>query len=155
MQEMNVELLKVTGLPEGDYILKIDDSVIGEFAKREMEEGINLAACSNTPQMKQAAAVRSELDKLWDVEGRLRGMKFIEYLDVYKKYPEKNDLKATAVYLDSIFSTYPDPYYKRQLKKYLVNKAKEDSLIGRADRIRKSIYALARTGKHHYTLLLK
>jgi hypothetical protein len=106
--------------------------------------------------MEQAAAIRSKLEELWDIEKRLRGMKFIEYMDAYKNYPKKNDLKAVGVYLDSLFSKkYQNPYYKNQLKKYLVNKAKEDSLTGSADRIRKSIYTLARTAKHHYSLSLK
>jgi endoglucanase len=155
MQDMNVELLKVTGLPDGAYVLKIDDTVIDEFTERELEEGINLAAYTNTPQMEQAAAIRSKLEELWDIEKRLRGMKFIEYMDAYKNYPKKNDLKAVGVYLDSVFNKYQDPYYKNQLKQYLVNKSKEDSLIGSADHIRKSIYTLAKTGKHHYTLDLK
>ncbi len=155
MNEMNMELLKVTGLSSGKYRLKIDTANIGEFTAKQLNEGINLAGYSNTPQMQQAAGIRNKLEEMWDMEGKLRGMKFIEYMEDYKACPDKKDLKAVEHFLDSIFSGYPDPYYKNQLKKYLANKPKEDRLTKRAEQIRKEIYALAKTKKHIYTLHLK
>ncbi|NPA37643.1 MAG: SGNH/GDSL hydrolase family protein [Chlorobi bacterium] len=155
MTEMNVELLKVTGLSPGKYNLKIDNSDIGTFTAVQLNKGLNLAEHPNTPQMQQAENVRKKLDELWKMEGRLRGMKFIEYMNAYKECPDKNDLKTVEHYLDSIFSGYPDPYYKDQLKLYLENKPKEKKLIKRTEQIRKEVYALAKTKKHIYTLQLK
>jgi endoglucanase len=153
MQDMNVELLKVTGLSDGEYVLKIDDTVIDDFTGRELEEGVNLASYANTPQMEQAAAIRSKLEELWGVEKRLRGMKFIEYMDVYKEYPKKDDLKAVGVYLDSLFSKkYQNPYYKNQLKKYLVNKSKEQELSEMTKKIRDTVYELAIPEAHSFKL---
>jgi hypothetical protein len=153
MQDMNVELLKVTGLSDGEYVLKIDDTVIDDFTGRELEEGVNLASYANTPQMEQAAAIRSKLEELWGVEKLIRGMKFIEYMDDYKNYPKKDDLKAVGVYLDSLFSKkYQNPYYKNQLKKYLVNKSKEQELSEMTKKIRDTVYELAIPEAHSFKL---
>jgi endoglucanase len=153
MQDMNVELLKVTGLSDGEYVLKIDDTVIDDFTGRELEEGVNLASYANTPQMEQAAAIRSKLEELWGVEKLIRGMKFIEYMDAYKNYPKKDDLKAVGVYLDSLFSKkYQNPYYKNQLKKYLVNKSKEQELSEMTKKIRDTVYELAIPEAHSFKL---
>lgn len=56
MQALNQETLKVTGLKEGSYALKIDGSEVGKFKKEELEAGVNLAAL-RTPMSRQAADV--------------------------------------------------------------------------------------------------
>ena len=154
MDEMNVELLKITGISSGNYILKIDTSVVGDFTSQQLNEGINLALYSNTPQMRQAVGVRVKFEKLWDIEARLRGMKFIEYMDDYKACPDKKDLKVVEHFLDSIFSGYPDPYYKNQLKKYLENKPNEKLLIRKSGEFRKNIYRAAQSVKHKFSIEL-
>ena len=49
MEEMNTELLKVTGL-KGQYKLLIDNQEIGTWDAADLAKGINLAAESKTPQ---------------------------------------------------------------------------------------------------------
>jgi endoglucanase len=154
MDEMNVELLKITGISSGNYKLKIDTSVVGDFTSQQLNEGINLAQYSNTPQMRQAVGVRVKFEKLWDMEGRLRGMKFIEYMDDYKACHDKKDLKVVEHFLDSIFSGYPDPYYKDQLKEYLENKPYENLLIKKSSEFRKDIYRAAQPVKHKFSIEL-
>jgi len=154
MDEMNVELMKIAGISSATYLLKIDNLVIGEFTAQQLNEGVNLALCKNTPQMQQAAKVRTKFEKLWDMEGRLRGMKFIEYMDDYKACPDKKDLKVVEQFLDSIFSGYPDSYYKNQLKKYLENKPNEKLLIRKTAEFRKDICRAAQPVKHKFSIEL-
>ena len=56
MDEMNREVLKVTGL-KGDYKLLIDEEEIGIWSGDDLAKGINLAAESKTPQYQQALTV--------------------------------------------------------------------------------------------------
>ena len=55
-EEMNQEILKVTGL-SGNYKLLIDGEEIGVWTGKQLAEGINLAKESKTPQYQQALAV--------------------------------------------------------------------------------------------------
>jgi endoglucanase len=154
VNELNVELLKITDLPKGNYQLKIDDTDIATFSDKQLNTGINLSEY-NTPQRVQAKKVRKKMEKLWEMEGKLRGMKFIEYMDDYKVCPDKANLKFVESYLDSVFNKYPDPYYKDQLRNYLQNKPKENELITKCDGIRKEIYALATPEPHIFRLIMK
>ncbi len=56
LQNMDAEPLKVTGLPEGSYTLKIDSTTVGVFTSEQLEDGINLSNM-NTPMLQQALQV--------------------------------------------------------------------------------------------------
>jgi lysophospholipase L1-like esterase len=53
---MNDETLRVTGLPSGHYILRIDGMGAGEFSNTVLQEGINLAMY-HTPMTEQSMQV--------------------------------------------------------------------------------------------------
>jgi len=154
VSELNVELLKITGLPKGNYSLKIDETDIDTFSAAQLNSGINLSEY-NTPQLLQAKKVRKKMDELWSMEDKLRGMKFIEYMDDYKACPDKKNLKVVENFLDSVFNKYSDPYYKDQLRIYLQNKPKENELLSKCAGIRKEIYDLATPEPHIFKLILK
>jgi lysophospholipase L1-like esterase len=59
---LNLEPLKITGLNDGVYTLKIDDQTIGDFNSDRLAHGVNLGLLS-TPMEKQAGKVW-ELTKL-------------------------------------------------------------------------------------------
>lgn len=56
-EDLNRELLIVSGMQEGTYRVTIDQKPIGEFTAAELERGVNLATNPETPQYAQAAAV--------------------------------------------------------------------------------------------------
>ncbi len=55
---LDQEPLKISGLPAGNYRLKINGQVVGEFSDQQLNEGINLAAC-RTPMLEQSYQVLS------------------------------------------------------------------------------------------------
>ena len=55
--ELNRDVLKVTGLEAKSYLLKIDDREIGQFSTDELADGINLSLFFNTPDQEQALTV--------------------------------------------------------------------------------------------------
>ncbi len=56
VESLDQEPLKVTGLQAAKYVLKVDDTEVGTFAKEDLERGINLALLP-TPMTTQAAMV--------------------------------------------------------------------------------------------------
>ena len=71
MEEMNTELLKVTGL-KGQYKLLIDDQEIGTWDAADLAKGINLAAESKTPQYQQALTIMHLNEYRWELERTFR-----------------------------------------------------------------------------------
>ncbi len=57
MDELNREILTVTGLQPGDYMLLIDDKPVGTYSAEALSRGVNLAGNANTPMYQQALAV--------------------------------------------------------------------------------------------------
>lgn len=78
MDEMNREILKVTGL-KGRYRLLIDDEEIGIWSANELAEGINLAAESKTPQYQQALAVMHLNEYRWEIERTFREFAWTQF----------------------------------------------------------------------------
>jgi len=58
MEDLDQEMLKVTGLSSASYSLKINGKAIGSFTREQLASGVNLAALP-TPMMTQAAAVHA------------------------------------------------------------------------------------------------
>ncbi|MBU6302901.1 MAG: SGNH/GDSL hydrolase family protein [Verrucomicrobia bacterium] len=54
-KELNDERLVVSGLEPGNYELKIDGAVVGEYSAEALEVGLNLAENEKTPQYRQSA----------------------------------------------------------------------------------------------------
>ena len=78
MEEMNREILKVTGL-KGQYKLLIDGEEIGTWSAADLEKGINLAKETNTPQYQQALAVMHLNEFRWEIERTLRQYAWIQF----------------------------------------------------------------------------
>lgn len=78
MDEMNREILKVTGL-KGNYKLLIDNEEIGIWSGEELAKGINLAAESKTPQYQQALTVMHLNEYRWEIEKTFREYAWCEF----------------------------------------------------------------------------
>jgi len=87
--EMSREIIQVTGLRNGNYILKIDGNSVGEYTHLEFAGGIELQENKLTPQYKQALMVASinkrkneevisEMRDLWLVKKSLTWISEIE-----------------------------------------------------------------------------
>jgi lysophospholipase L1-like esterase len=78
-QELNQETLLVQGLAPGDYELKIDGQKVRIYSSKELQEGVNLAIETETPQLKQARSVADLLKQKWAAVAKLRSIAFIEH----------------------------------------------------------------------------
>lgn len=78
-QELNRELLTVSGLPDGLYGLSIDGQLVRNFTAAELAAGVDLAA-EDTPQMRQAQQLWELFSKeLLAPVARLRTLAFVEH----------------------------------------------------------------------------
>lgn len=78
VEEMNQEILKVTGL-KGEYKLLIDDEEIGVWNGNDLAKGINLANESKTPQYQQSLAVMHLNEYRWEIERNFRQFAWIQF----------------------------------------------------------------------------
>ncbi|MBI1290627.1 hypothetical protein GC173_05225 [bacterium] len=69
----NQGALRVTGLPESSWRLKIGDDEIGVYTSKELATGIDFYVGAETPQMKQAEKVMGLMERRWKIERDLRG----------------------------------------------------------------------------------
>ena len=99
-KEMNTEQLAIEGLKRDQrYELRIDDQVIGTYAGKELEQGINLALLSNTPQYQQAKQVADLNLQYRDLEQKLRSYYWLQFNYFNKKNMQFQDNQAA---LDSV-----------------------------------------------------
>ena len=154
VDELNVELLQVLGLVDGNYTLKIDGELIGAFTNKQLKAGINLSTETTTPQYNQAMKVRDVLWELRAVVAKSRTLKLIECNTDFQRCPNKTDLSIVEVYMDSVFSTmkYKNPYFKGQLKNYLIYKPQEKELENSANTLREKAQQLVQPTAHIYTI---
>jgi len=61
--DLNQELLAVSGLAEGTYVLTIGDSDVGRYSAADLAAGINLGFNEATPQYKQAQEVAKRAER--------------------------------------------------------------------------------------------
>lgn len=78
MDEMNREMLKVTGL-KGNYKLLIDGEEIGIWNAGELAAGINLAKETKTPQYQQALVVMHLNEYRWEIERTFRDYAWMQF----------------------------------------------------------------------------
>ena len=125
-QDLNMETLRIAGLPKGNYLLTIDGRKIRDYSAAQLDQGVNLALETNTPQAMQSAEVLAALSKKWVSADKIRTIVFNEFYAlpvaarpltnaayVSQKYGEKlSASKSTNPYFSTIREHYTE--YKPQ-----------------------------------------
>jgi lysophospholipase L1-like esterase len=96
MEDLNQERLRVTNLPSGKYKLMIDDQPIDSFTAAELQQGINLATMTNTPEYRQALAVAKLDAQRFELVQILRTLDFLD-AGINPKYGVTDEFDYTAV----------------------------------------------------------
>jgi len=153
-EEFNNQLLKLKRLKSGQYQLKIDDIVIGNFSSKQLKNGINLAEFENTPQYCQSENVLKTLHELWKLEGFLRDIKFVEFTSYYKNYTgDKNDLNEFQKYFnEQISKSEYKTYMKYVLDNYMKNKPKQNDYKNDIVKLREEAYQQVQPVEHSFEI---
>jgi len=101
IHDLNTELLQVKNLKKGNYKIIIDSTFVGTYTNFQLQQGINLAAISHTPQYKQSLSVRDKLTELWKEEAGLRTIKYVQF-DYLKKFSDNQKFSDIEAHLDSL-----------------------------------------------------
>lgn len=144
MDEMNREELVVKGLEQGNYKLLIDGQEIRTCSAGELEQGINLAAETRTPQYQQALAVMYLNEFRWEIERSFREYAWMQFNFFQKKgLLFANNRKAIEVMdanveKDGWVKAYRDNYSKLMLRPVREARMKEmETLINQIYEINK------------------
>lgn len=95
-EELNQERLCVTNLPPGVYKLTIDGQTIDSFTTAELQNGINLATMTNTPEYCQALAVSKLDQQRFELVQILRTLDFLD-AGINLNYGVTDDFDYAAV----------------------------------------------------------
>ena len=159
--DLNREMLKVSGLAPGEYQLSIDGEAVRRFKSEELATGINLALEKNTPQARQAAGVL-ELVKAWCKQVQevrmIPTFEFWNLIDVPHPITlesVRGRVEADMARLAEQFKDAPKEQYKvDNYARYLKNKSSEADGIAKLGEMAEKIRAAARPQPHAYKLEL-
>ncbi|SDC50156.1 SGNH/GDSL hydrolase family protein [Niabella drilacis] len=141
MEEFNNERFIISGLKKGDYLLRINGDSIGVWSHQQLAQGINLALQTNTPQYRQAEALRILNEDRWMLEMKLRGYYWIQYMYFRDKGMLFNDDPAAVadVTREATHNIYVAAHLENYLKGH--HKAVRDGWIAEMQALTNKIYA--------------
>ncbi len=151
----NKEIFQLTSLQKGYYALSIDSIIVGTYSEKELGTGINLATNILTPQYSQSKKVVDHFDIYWDLERKLRGIKYVEYQHL-RGMKQFNDMEKIKRVLASNIEGYKITqkqyldYYHECYDEYLKNKPMEKSMAMELARQLEEIMKISKPVKHTY-----
>ncbi|MFZ4776062.1 MAG: GDSL-type esterase/lipase family protein [Terrimicrobiaceae bacterium] len=155
-EELNREILRVSGLKGGSYTLFIDNQQIGDFKADELAAGLNLAKFEKTPQCRQALKVL-DLVRKWQtlVANGDRGVAQVEHFYL-KDIPHPVSFEAAKPKLEALLPTLDekkDSYFIGIIKRYLSVKPRETQTHAKIREIEEAIRSAAQPVPHAYRLV--
>jgi lysophospholipase L1-like esterase len=127
LKDLNYQGLKVTGLKDGKYALKIDGQEVAQYEARELAAGVNLGNLDKGPQFDQAQKVYNAINaKNQLVHHRFRGVLMAQIPDWILPPAEAEKKRA------------------EELQK----------LMGQIEQRQAEVYKLAQPAEHKYELTL-
>ncbi len=144
--DLNCEMLIVSGLNTGKYSLSIDGTDVGTYDSAELNSGVNLAMNQKTPQYKQSLAVSAINDKRYDKEIGLRSVALFES-DMKKANVNLNDPAAVKKYMDGV-----NNWRRGIVPLYFETKPKIEAVVAEVRSLNDQMYAAAKPVKHSYVI---
>jgi len=150
MDELNVERLRVTNLPPGNYGLKIDGEAVATFTASELARGTNLAKLENTPQYLQALAVARLDEQRHDLIKRLRTIDYVERM-MGRRIGDESEFDHGAAARKLLGKT-GHPWIKSQIEAYLQIKPKQAELKRELAALVEGIRKASQTKPHRFEI---
>ena len=155
-KELNQQILQVKNLLQGKYYLFIDEIKVGAYTAAELQNGINLATDTLTPQYKQSLEVLKYCDDYRNVYVDLRSIAVVEYRSL-QDYTGPDDLESKKNFLNEKLEkirgeSYYD-YVKQNCDAYPALKLKEAQLNEQLMVIRDAIYKVNQPQMHNYKIV--
>ena len=154
-EKMNLEILEIAGLPQGEYELLADGKPVGKFSDGQFSAGVNLALLP-TPGAKLAMEAWTISRELFSMQSRLRSLVLVEELAA-KHGAKAGDFEDVCAKLEAFVerlkkdSGSTADYYARQLTAYRRDRAQLEQMRAKEDDLRRRL-AEAAAKKALYTI---
>ncbi len=154
------QMLTVTGLPEGEYELLIDEQPVGRWWHDDLAIGVNLSGVRATPQYQQAEKVAAAHGKRHGAAGWVpRMIAFTRHFTLDPAGIDESDQAAVKNCLEKLLN---DPnandnydlggYAQAMAKRYLENKPKEGEIAAAIAAADDDVHQLNQPAPHRYLL---
>lgn len=155
--DLNQEILKVTGLKAGAYEVVIDGKSVLKTTADALAQGVNLAVIKDTPQAQQAKEVQTLLQRRADIENsKLRLFAQVEagLLASLKDRTPESDQKAVTDKIASLrASTGPyNAHYIKVYENYLASISQRDSYLQQVPDLYKQAVAASQPKPHRFEI---
>ncbi len=155
---LNQELLKVTNLVPGNYVLKTGNKVLGTFSAADFAAGVNLALLE-TPSQMIATESDKVVKKMRDITGRLRSIvmmnrtitgqggnpeNFENACETLDKWLEKMEKEKSSAL----------NYFKKTVENYKKDRPQEAELNKQVDDLREELWKTAQPVPFEISLTL-
>ena len=128
--ELNREIIKVTGLEDGIYDIKMNGNVVMRASAEDLAKGVNIADKENNPAMANALKGLGYARARIDLDSEYR---FLEYdtLNLFSSYPTLNPSSNEALVqsIKDYIATTSTQSVKDKLNNFLTEKAKEPEYV--------------------------
>ncbi len=148
VKEFDQEMLVVKGLKGNKYSLMIDSNEVMQCTAQQLNEGINLATLTGTPQYKQAKAIMDLQLKRKELEDKMRAYFWINYDYLYGKGMLFNDSQAS---LDSVYSEAKKNFFvasKKDSYTEVREQSSRDKIQQQMNDMRDELYKMAKPVAH-------
>lgn len=149
INELNNEILVLKGIDKGFYKMNIGTEEVGIFSSEELNNGINLATNSNTPQYKQAQEVSVILKNSFDKRVKLRDLLYAKIM-INKANIDINEQEKFKAFVET--KRKENSYFGRTLDVFSQNFIKIDSIEIEINKDFIEARELSKPLKHLYVL---
>ena len=122
--ELNNEIIKVTGLDDGEYTISFDGNIVTTVTSEELAEGVNIATLATNPGQEKAQNVLKYDESKFTHAQHLRAYAFTKYY-AYNNDVNPDDIDAFHAYVDGYLATHTSghiPYYFGLYRNYYYGK---------------------------------
>ena len=146
--EFNWEMLRVKGLGDKTYTVKMDGNVIGQWSGAELAQGINLAKVTKTPEYQQSAAILELNEERMTLEGKIRQYYWLQF-DYFRGIGMKfRDDQAAQDSVEKASATRWDVASKRDNYRFARFAVVRQAWLKEMDEIVNEIYEVNRPKVH-------
>ena len=141
-EELNQELVQLSGLKEGKYSLMIDDSNLGNYSSEELQQGVNLAVNLENPGQKQALKLDAIIQEQAALQGKIRMLRQQD-VRLSQRFLNGEREKIIAEFkekLEEAKKATNKSYEIGQLTTYLTDIQQEETMESRILEIQEQVY---------------
>ena len=157
-ETFNLQKLKISSLPVGDYSLEIDGKEVGIYSSEDFSKGINLSKNRKTPQYAQAMEVLKLCEQFRNLNVKYRSF-FLPELFTFRECYGKDAAQRMEIikekYLKIKANKNSNPYVLKCFKNYIENQREREMLPQKIKNVLDCAYNEAQAKSHIYTIKLK